>query len=351
MIGRPSLPNSPRFAVHTMQKDTKYILVASLAVMGVLTSFGPLSAQQPTNSDQAVRQAAFDRVAPAATPTQSIQFGRWESHEGDQVEQQIALEMRLTLNMRRADELIGNYHTTVRTNQRRIVTSTAVENGRTMEVKVQYAEATKQVIGGLGAGAAAAPDAGSVSTESPPAPEPVQGKTYICRREPGKDGKLIVTHESGNRPSAEEFDIVSQQMDMVGRPSPLAQFLAGRAMAVGEKLELPNELARQVFNLSDRFGEVQRFTLTLQKVQRDGSANCAVFLANVEAASNDSSQMRLQVEGPLVVQIDTCRAARVNLVGPIGMSETRGSYSTAYQVIGTGRLQISIASTYREAKR
>jgi hypothetical protein len=78
---------------------------------------------------------------------------------------------------------------------------------------------------------------------------------------------------------------------------------------------------------------------------------CAVFLARVEAASSDSSQMRLQVEGPLVLQLDTCRAVRVDLSGPIGMSETRGSYSTAYQMIGTGQLKMRIASTYRDAAR
>jgi hypothetical protein len=33
------------------------------------------------------------------------------------------------------------------------------------------------------------------------------------------------------------------------------------------------------------------------------------------------------------------------------MSETRGSYSTAYQLIGTGQLKTSIESAYRDAKR
>jgi hypothetical protein len=32
------------------------------------------------------------------------------------------------------------------------------------------------------------------------------------------------------------------------------------------------------------------------------------------------------------------------------MAETRGSYSTSYQVIGTGRLQLKITSDYREAQ-
>ena len=48
----------------------------------------------------------------------------------------------------------------------------------------------------------------------------------------------------------------------------------------------------------------------------------AVFQANVDAASNNRTQMRLEVEGPLVVDVATCRAQRISLLGPIGMSET-----------------------------
>lgn len=321
-------------------------------VLATLGLSAPLAAQQPgTTTTQPIKQAAFDRLAPPNAPRQSVRFGRRPARVGDQTEQTITLEMRLTLNMRRGNELVGKHQTTVRTSQRRIVTTTAVDAGSMTAVKVQYPDATKQVVGGQDAGATNASDNANASAESPPMPQPVQGKTYLCRREPGGNGKLIVSDEAGNRPPTEEYDIVAQQMEMVGRPNPLAQFLAGRAIAVGEKVELPHDLAKQIFNLGDKFGEVTRFTLTLQKLQPDGGANCAVFLANVEAASNDASQMRLEVEGPLVVQVDTCRAARISLIGPIGMSETRGSYSTAYQVIGTGRLQMSIASIYREDER
>jgi len=76
---------------------------------------------------------------------------------------------------------------------------------------------------------------------------------------------LIVTDEAGNRPTSEECDIVIAQMDMIGRPNPLAQFLAGREVKVGESFELPKDVASKVFNLGDKFGEVTRFELTLKK--------------------------------------------------------------------------------------
>jgi hypothetical protein len=61
--------------------------------------------------------------------------------------------------------------------------------------------------------------------------------------------------------------------------------------------------------------------------------------------------MRLQVEGPLVVQIDTCRAVRTELSGPIALSETRGTYSTISHLFGTGRMNMRITSTYGAAQR
>ena len=71
--------------------------------------------------------------------------------------------------------------------------------------------------------------------------------------------------------------------------------------------------------------------------------------AAVQAASNSATQMRLEVAGPLVVDVATCRAQRIAFIGPIGLSESRGSYSTASQMIGTGRLQMSVASIFRDA--
>jgi hypothetical protein len=91
--------------------------------------------------------------------------------------------------------------------------------------------------------------------------------------------------------------------------------------------------------------------LTLRETRTLEGAICAVFNASIEAASNDSSQMRLQVEGPLVVQVDTCRAVRAELSGPLALSESRGTYSTAHQVIGTGNLTVRVASTYSTATR
>jgi hypothetical protein len=168
---------------------------------------------------------------------------------------------------------------------------------------------------------------------------------------PGDEGTLVVTDEDGHIPPMDEFEIVAQHMEMVGRPNPLAEFLAGKSVVEGQTIELPKEVAGIIFNLGEQYGEITRFALTLKKIESHAAATQAEFLAQVEAASSNASQMRLELEGPLAVEVDSSRAVKVDLSGPIAMSETRGSYSTSYQVIGTGQLKMSAASAYRDAKR
>ena len=312
-------------------------ITIATALLMILT-VGTATGQQQTDSN--VKQATFSRTA-AGDAAQKVSFARQAARVGDEIEQNLGLDLRMTMTMRQDNEMVGKSQTTVRTNQKRVLTTTEVDHGRIVAVRLQYPVATKQesIV------------EGTETNEPTLSAQPVQGKTYICRRDTGENGELVVTDEAGNRPPTEEYEIVTQQMQMVGRANPLAQFLDGRTIAVGEKVELPAAVASQVFNLGDKFGKVSRFTLTLKQVQTEGGVKGAVFQANVEAFANAATQMRLEVEGPLVVDVATCRAQKIYLVGPIGMSETRGSYSTAYQVIGTGKLQMSIASIYRDAKR
>lgn len=310
------------------------VATALATVLACLTSVG----QQPPDSP--VQPATFTRPA-SHTSAQNVRFSRQPTRVGDEIEQNLGLELRLTMTMRQGNEMIGTSQTTVRTNQKRVLTTTEVADGRSVAIRLQYPVATKQELIAEG----------NDAKQTTLAPQPVQGKTYFCRRDSGEKGELIVTDEAGNRPPTDEYEIVAQQMQTVGRSNPLAEFLAGRTIAIGEKVELPSAVASQIFNLGDKIGKVSRFTLTLKKIQSESGVTFAVFQADVEAIANAARQMRLEVEGPLVIDVATCRAKQVSLVGPIGMSETRGSYSTAFQAIGTGKLQMSIASTYRDATR
>jgi hypothetical protein len=310
---------------------------ASAALITIVTA-GRSFGQQPQDG---VQQATFNETATGGSAVQQVCFSRRAPKIGDEIGQNIGLDLRLTMSMRQGNQIVEKKQSAMRSTQRRVIRTTEINDGRITAVRVTYAVATKQESAGDPSATPAAP---TVKTQ------PVQGKTYICRRDTGENGELVVTDEAGNRPPTDEYEIVSQQMQMVGRQNPLAQFLAGRTVAVGQKIELPNDVAHQLFNLADRFGKVTQFALALQKVQSERGATYAVFEASVVATSSAATQMRLEIEGPLVIDVASCRAQRISLIGPIAMSETIGSYSTACQMIGTGRLQMNIASDYRDAK-
>jgi hypothetical protein len=311
------------------------------AIVGSLIVLVAGAAVGEEANDSHIEPAAYTRSESKA-PAQSVTFAQQPARVGDEVEQHLGLDLKMTMTMRQGNEVAGTRVTTVRTNQRRVLTTREVNGGRAMSIRVQYPISTKQE---------SILEANDTTAHPQVVPQPVQGKSYLCRRGAEENAELVITDEQGNRPPTEEYEIVAQQMQMVGRQNPLAHFLAGRTIAVGEKVELPEGVASQLFNLGDKFGKVSKFILTLEKVQSERGDTYAVFRSTVEAMANGATQMRLEVDGPLVVDVATCRAQKMALIGPIGMSETRGSYSNAYQMIGTGKLNMSIASTYRNAKR
>lgn len=322
-------------------RKTQLLLIACFSLVVATT---PATAQDGSNSD--VRQAAFTRAG--SRVPQTVTFAKQGPRVGDQIEQQISIELRMATSYRQGDKIVDKNETTMRNNQRRITTTVEVCDGRTQAVLVRYPEATKQII--IGAGASE-PGASSSAAEAAPAPQPVLDKAYQVRREPGDEGKLIVTDGEGVLPPIEEFVIVAQNMDMVGRSNPLADFIGGRTVKVGETLSLPKEVADRLFGIGQHFGEVSRFDLTLTEVRTDNGRECAVFRATVEAAASKSAQMRMQLEGVLEIEAETCRAVQTRLAGPIAMTESRGTYSMAYQLISTGKLLIAVDAAYRDADR
>jgi hypothetical protein len=318
-----------------------------VSVFGLTLAFLPaVCAAEEENavaSDSSVRTAGFEGTGQKSS-RQRVTFAKRAPRVGDEVEQSLGLQMQMVTTMRQGNQLGEKSRTSARNELRRVVSTTHVEAGQTVAVRVQYLEATKQVNASKGGPSLQTPGDGPEKKA-----QPVAGKTYLCQRLPGKDGGLNITDEAGHIPPTDEYEIVAQQMEMVGRPNPLAEFLAGRSIAVGETIELPREVAGKIFNLGEQFGDIAKFDLKLNEVSSAEGHTRAEFVARVEAASNNASQMRMQMEGPLVVEVDTCRALNLNLSGPIAMSETRGSYSMSYQAIGTGTLKTHIASTFRDA--
>jgi len=309
------------------------------ALLALLLASAELAGQPPAVNSSTVMRASSADTRRNDT-REVVRFARRTPQVGDQVEQTLLFEMRLTSTLRQNNVVVESHRTVLRSRQRRLVTMTEVDQVRPTAVQVRFLEANRQV----------ATDPAGQPMENLPESQPVQGKTYYCRRESGQSGKLFIHDAAGLPPTAEEYEIVAQAMDMVGRVNPLAQFLADRTIAVGERVELPKEVAAQILHLGDRFEEIVRFDLTLEKTIQELGVRCAVFHARIEAVSHDASQMRMMVDGAVVVEIDSSRVTRINLSGPVAMSETRGTYSTSHQVIGTGQLKMNLVSWYQDAR-
>jgi len=288
----------------------------------------------------AVKPASYNRTVPApAVSGQSVCFSRRAPRVGDQLEQNLSVTLQLDTMVRQNSQVLEQSKTVLRRQQRRVVTTTHVTQGTAVAVLVRYAEAAKEIATGSAEGKLG---------EAKLAAQPVQGKAYRVRR----DGETLrITDEQGAVPPLDEYEIVALNMESLGRPNPLADFLVGKTFTIGQRIALPNEVAEKLMGLGGEMGKVTRFDLTLQDVATINDATCAVFQASIEAASIDSSQMRLAVEGPLAIEVDTCRAVEADFAGPIGMSETRGSLSATYQMTGTGKMAVHIASKYSDLER
>jgi hypothetical protein len=180
------------------------------------------------------------------------------------------------------------------------------------------------------------------------AQQPVVGKTYVVER---TGDELQISTPQGEIPPQEEFEIVWHNMESFGKPNPLADFLAGRTVAVGQVLEVPADAAAELLAFGEDVVQVERFSLTLKQIEDHEGRQTAVFQAFVSSRSHGQSQMGMQVEGSLAVDAATCRVRTLELSGPIGLTETRTSGADTYLVSGRGKIHVAMRGEYREARQ
>lgn len=267
-------------------------------------------------------------AAEPQTQPRTVTFGLRDAGVGDVLVQTVNVNVQLDTTVRDGDKVIEKNATQMTKVSQREIATQAVTAGRSVAVKLDYKTAERKI------------------NDSQPEPQPVAGKTYHCQRQ---GEKLHITDATGSVPSFEEFEIVSAQMQALGKANPLGKYLAGKTFTVGQKLAVPKEVAAELLGLQKPFGTPSRFELTLKAIRTIDDQTCAEFHALVEAAANDGSQMRMIVEGPLVMQAASCRAVSAEFTGPVGMSETQGGRAGRLQVTGTGKLTIAINTKYTDA--
>jgi hypothetical protein len=179
---------------------------------------------------------------------------------------------------------------------------------------------------------------------------PTEGKSYLLARE---GEALTVTDLEGVIPPLEEFKIVSETLDGVGKPNPLALVLAGRELAVGQRVFVPRNMAKQLLGLGGpELAEVHRFELTLDRVaaaETEGAPPVAVFGVMIEVKPEDGATLAVVLKGEMAVEPEGCRLAAVDLAGPVHVSTIERTELGIYQYSMDGELRVATRSTFESA--
>jgi hypothetical protein len=174
-------------------------------------------------------------------------------------------------------------------------------------------------------------------------PLPVSGKTYFAAIE---EGKLVITNQQGNRPSDEEWAIVATATDTLGQSNPIAKFFDGKTYSVGQELRMPPELAKDLLGFSGRLDNASKLILTFTKVQTIGGKTCAVFDTLLESTMTQGTTMTMQMRGRLALEIETCRAASIELAGPVKLAEAHGPADGQFIINTQGSMKMALRAGY-----
>jgi hypothetical protein len=304
-----------------------------LAAIIVLLSASHAANAQPTIAiDSSVEPAAASNPT-AATPTGKIvRFRQHPTAIGDQVAQRLGVQLALTTKITQSGQTAHESTNEMRRQQHRVIEVLEAAEGRATKVRATFPVSRRQ------------------SPENPNpdelAVQPIEGKTYFMHR----DGdQVTLTDAEGSIPPQEEFKLVAESLENVGKPNPLALLLVDRHVAVGQRILVPRDMVQQLLGFDDPVGTVRRFELTLTRVEpvdEKHPAERAVFQTKIDIVPNDASPLTITLEGEMVVEIETCRLASVQLAGPVQLSSIERTSGGIFQYSAGGELNLAIRSEY-----
>ena len=170
----------------------------------------------------AVGTAFWSVTGVAAGPPQQCRFTHRPLAVGDEARETIRLAVDLKTVLAQDGQVVSITDQTLERSEESVALRLPPEPGQTAKVRITYNTSTQttQTRGG------------DESIED----RPVAGKTYFVARV-GED--LVITDEQGAAPPEDQRTIVARSLAGLGRPNPLAAFLNGRTLAVGETVRLP----------------------------------------------------------------------------------------------------------------
>ena len=267
----------------------------------------------------------------AQTAAQEAVFRKRPTQVLDQVHQTVRCELDAERAIRQHNQLVDSSKQTLDRKQDRTLTILAIENGRPTRAKLDYRVAVTNVR-----------DSRQQSVE---ATQPVAGHVYLLAK---LNDKLVITDEQGQPITEEENKILQEQLQNFGKPNPLAEFLDGQRIRVGQAIQVPEEVAHQLLGMAGRSAKTDKLALTLVAVRQNAGQPVAVFETLLKT-NGEETAMSLVMKGELIIETDTCRTRSIRLLGPVAISETKGPTIGRYMVNTTGTLKVAMKSKFDRA--
>lgn len=261
------------------------------------------------------------------TAAETCRFRFVPPRVGDIASQELDFLIDLRLSVQHADGELFRSQKSVERVQTRWTTVLEVDKDVATAVAVRFDRANETQM--------------SDNKPAKPVDDPVAGRTYQVAR---RGESLTITDLDGNKPSRAELNYLNRAMDAVGRPNALGRFLHNRELTAGKSIDVPKEIAAEIFGFRDAVGEVASLTLSLREVHRTASGNYAILEAQMTAQSPEEPKLAMRIEGQMQLDIDTCRLAGFVWEGPVTLTETRGTGGHAMTLNGLGSVAVEMRS-------
>jgi len=277
--------------------------------------------------------ATSTSVAPTDHPHGPVvRFRLRPTQRGDRVDQKLGVQLGLTTKIVQSGQIAHESTNEMRRQQERTIEVLEAVEGRATKVLAAF------------------PHSRRMSPENSQGDElmmqPIEGKSYLMTRH---ENEMSITDLEGALPPIEEFKLVAESLENVGKPNPLAALLVDRRIAVGERIRVPRDMVQPLLGLEDPIGSVRRFELTLVRVEPptgERPVQVAAFHTDIEVAPNDASPLAINLAGEIVLETETCRLLSVDMTGPVQMSSIERTGGGIFQFNAGGELQIAIRAHY-----
>jgi len=280
-----------------------------------------VEAQQPppVNGTAAANQ-------PAAAK-QMVVFQKRPTQVNDEIHQKVQCDLDAERTIRQQNQLVDTTKQTLERTQDRTLKILALESGRPTQARLDYRASVTNIR--------------DEKKRSMEATQPVSGHVYFVQRQ---GTQLTITDERGKPITEEEDKILREQLQNFGKPNPLAEFLNGKRVQVGQTIEVPKEVAAELLGMTGNSAKTDNLGMTLVAVRNVDGQPCAMFETLLK--TNGRESVSLVMKGELTVEINSCRTRSIRMQGPVAISETKGPAIGRFTVSTNGTLKVAVTTRF-----